>query len=83
VLERERLGEENAPRSASYLWRVAFSVVVDEARRLSRRQPVRREQADDEPRTSSRPDLGMVIRACLGGADRAASVRGDANVKDI
>lgn len=65
VLERERLGVETAPRSASYLWRVAFSVVVDEARRLGRRQPVRGEQPDDEPRTSSRPDLGMAIRACL------------------
>lgn len=66
VLEHARLGEENAPRSASYLWRVAFSVVVDEVRRLSRRLPVRGEQPDDEPRTSSRPDLGMAIRACLG-----------------
>jgi len=68
VLERERPGEANAARPASYLWRVAFSVVVDELRRLRRRKPVRdAEQAMDETSAAPRPDLGLAIRACLSG----------------
>ena len=36
VLEREEQGEQNQVRTASYLWRVAFSVIADERRRRDR-----------------------------------------------
>ena len=70
VLERERANEQNQVRTASYLWRVAFSVTADELRR--RRSEAGRAQgpemhedtADQGPAPA--PELGLGIRECLG-----------------
>jgi DNA-directed RNA polymerase specialized sigma24 family protein len=61
VLEHERAGEQNTVRTASYLWRVAFTVTADELRRR------RSEAGSSEPREASTPGpelcLGIRIRA--------------------
>jgi len=69
ILERERADEQNQVRTASYLWRVAFSVTADELRR--RRSEAGRTQGttmpDEETRQGSTPgpELGLGIRDCL------------------
>jgi len=70
VLEREVQGEQNQVRTASYLWRVAFSVIADELRRrraeqLRSRRTMVGEQPAQEGRTPL-PELGLGIRDCLG-----------------
>ena len=45
VLEVEARGEENRVRTTSYLWRVAWSAVIDELRRLRRSPTVSLEAA--------------------------------------
>jgi RNA polymerase sigma-70 factor (ECF subfamily) len=70
VLEREAQGEQNQVRTASYLWRVAFSVIADELRRrradqLRSRRTMVGEQPVPEGRTPL-PELGLGIRDCLG-----------------
>jgi RNA polymerase sigma-70 factor (ECF subfamily) len=71
VLEREGQGEQNQVRTASYLWRVAFSVIADERRRRraeelrSRRSTVDEESGQRGP--TPLPELGVGIRDCLGG----------------
>ena len=69
ILERERADEQNTVRTASYLWRVAFSVTADELRR--RRSETRRLLGTDvktselhEPSTLG-PEVGLSIRDCL------------------
>lgn len=70
VLELEGRGEQNQVRTASYLWRVAFSVITDELRRRraeeqrSRRSTVGEEvtQAGGTPPA----ELGVGIRECVG-----------------
>ncbi len=65
MLERERRGEVASVRSASYVWRVAFSVVADELRRQRRRPEVAATAEQPEPRTTEEPDLTLALRACL------------------
>jgi RNA polymerase sigma-70 factor, ECF subfamily len=69
ILERERAGEQNTVRTASYLWRVAFTVTADEMRRRQReerRLPGTEAQTNvwHEPSTAG-PEVGAGIRACL------------------
>jgi len=68
VLEHERAGEHNVVRTASYLWRVAFSAAADELRR-QRSEVGRRSMSADlrEPKEASvpGPELGLGIRDCL------------------
>jgi RNA polymerase sigma-70 factor, ECF subfamily len=69
ILEREQASEQNAVRTASYLWRVAFSVTADEFRRRrseTGRLPGTgvRTSGSDEPSTVG-PDVGLAIRDCL------------------
>ena len=78
LLEIDRRNEKTAPRSASYLWQVAYTTVVDEIRRLRRQQRLASAQPAEEPESAqSRPDLKQDIRACLADlldARRAAVV---------
>lgn len=78
-------GESRAGFSASYLWKVAFSVTVDEIRRQRRRPEDALESAATYELIQSRPgpeqrmlglELGRVIRACLAGLaeDRRVAV---------
>jgi RNA polymerase sigma-70 factor (ECF subfamily) len=64
VLEMEKTGEQNRVRTASYLWRVAWSAVVDEVRRLRRRPTVSME--GEEPSCAPQPQLAVALRECLG-----------------
>lgn len=70
VLEHEGQGEQNQVRTASYLWRVAFSVIADEIRRRraeglrSRRSTVHEESGQQG--ATPLPELGVGIRDCLG-----------------
>jgi DNA-directed RNA polymerase specialized sigma24 family protein len=72
VLEIERDDEANAVRSSSYLWRVAYSVAIDELRRLRRSEAVTMPTVEDETMpepvapASSQPGLGTALRHCLG-----------------
>lgn len=71
VLELEGRGEENQVRTASYLWRVAFSVIADELRRrraeqLRSRRSMVGEQAGQDGATPL-PEIGLGIRDCLRG----------------
>ena len=71
VLEHEERDEQNRVRTASYLWRVAFSVIADELRR--RRAEELRSRRSMVGEDSSQqgaiplPELGLGIRHCLGG----------------
>jgi RNA polymerase sigma-70 factor, ECF subfamily len=57
--------EESGPRGASYLWRVAFSVVIDEIRRRKRGQNYQNEAESRAVQTAPGPDMGTEIRDCL------------------
>jgi RNA polymerase sigma-70 factor, ECF subfamily len=57
--------EGTGPPRASYLWRVAFSVVIDEIRRRKRTQSYQTEAESRVGQTSPGPDLGAEIRDCL------------------
>jgi RNA polymerase sigma-70 factor (ECF subfamily) len=83
VVERS---EGNATFAASYLWRVAYSVTVDEIRQLRRRQETSLEEAsaagvpdeaprDPEARMVGR-QIGTAIRECIRrlGPHRRAAV---------
>jgi RNA polymerase sigma-70 factor (ECF subfamily) len=64
--------EQDHPRPASYLWRVAHSAMVDELRRQRRRPVVSLEEAGiDRPAPECRPQLGVAIRDCLQGLSEA------------
>lgn len=79
-------GEGNTTFTASYLWRVAYSVTVDEIRQLRRRQETSLEEAsvaelpDGPPRDPERRmigrETGAAIRDCVRrlGASRRAAV---------
>lgn len=64
IMEREA-GEDFATLEPSYLWRVAFTVVVDEIRRRSARvaqaETLKAVPHDEVPG----PDIGAEIRHCL------------------
>lgn len=76
VVEISSRSEHGGIRSASYLWRAAYSATVDEIRRAGRRREV---SLDDsavvEFRSSATPDpehemrgrqIGRAVRECLG-----------------
>jgi RNA polymerase sigma-70 factor (ECF subfamily) len=65
LLEREP-GEGTAARGASYLWRVAYTVVIDEIRRFRRQQRQAGQLGEDERRTPG-PEARSEILDCLGG----------------
>ena len=64
LLERPR-GEGSAPRGASYLWRVAYTVVIDEIRRF-RRQQRQTEQLPGVERGTPGPEARSELLDCLG-----------------
>ena len=64
LLERPR-GEGSAPRGASYLWRVAYTVVIDEIRRF-RRQQRRAEQLPGDEGGTPGPEARSELLDCLG-----------------
>ena len=73
VVERRSPGEGNPAAAASYLYKVAYSVLVDELRRMRRRREtdlhedallVARAKEDPE-RTASARQIGRGIRGCL------------------
>jgi len=69
VLERERADEQDPIRTASYLWRVAYSVIADELRKRRteagglRGTSMVEEVKQDQGVPS--PELGLAIRDCL------------------
>jgi RNA polymerase sigma-70 factor (ECF subfamily) len=68
--------EKTTTPPASYLRKVAFTVIIDELRRKKRGEAVRKEIAlAPEPRTGG-PDVQLQIRDCLGrlSAARRAAV---------
>jgi RNA polymerase sigma-70 factor, ECF subfamily len=69
VLEHEQ-PEQNRVRTASYLWRVAFSVIADEfRRRRSEEQKSRRSmvgEAATQAGATPPAELGVGIRDCVG-----------------
>ncbi len=74
VLEIQRKSEGKKEFSSSYLWRVAYSALVDEIRRRRRRQEVPLVEEERPVISSSRADpeedcasreLGQGIRECL------------------
>jgi RNA polymerase sigma-70 factor (ECF subfamily) len=70
ILEIERRGEAAVPRAASYLWRVAFSVIADEMRRRRRSLVVpasadERGAPPDRGSPARQPELARAIEACL------------------
>lgn len=71
VLEHEGQGEQNQVRTASYLWRVAFSVIADELRRRRAEELRSRRSGVGEERSQAGatppPEVGVGIRDCLGG----------------
>lgn len=84
AVDRDR--EENGPLPSSYLYRVAFSAMVDELRRRSRRPEVPLEsdgRSDVHETRAATPEqvarareIGRGLRACLGalGGDRRAAL---------
>ncbi len=76
LLNQEKKGELNPNPKASYLWKVAHSVTVDEIRRVKRKREtplVSAENGPDDRLEDERAgqdramwDLGNAIRACLG-----------------
>lgn len=77
TLEARRSGEGNPQVAASYLYRVAYTTLIDEIRRLRRRPEARLEDAEgaaglDVPTTRPGPEqsyaskeIGCAIRDCL------------------
>ena len=67
LLEIDARREQSGPRSTSYLWRVAYTTVVDEIRRLRRRSSSEPEGADgpEQAAPQPRPQLRLDLRACL------------------
>lgn len=77
--KRSASGERNQPLSTSYLYRVAYSVLVDEIRRLRRRRETDLEDeavapvaiARENPeRTAASKEVGRGIQECLKGMKR-------------
>ena len=75
VLDVLRRGEQGGIRSSSYLWQVAYTVTVDELRRVSRRREVSLEEGEviampvrrgpDPEHLAEGAEAGEAIRACL------------------
>jgi RNA polymerase sigma-70 factor (ECF subfamily) len=64
LLEHPR-SEGSVPRGASYLWRVAYTVVIDEIRRF-RRQQRQAEQLPGDERGTPGPEARSELLDCLG-----------------
>jgi RNA polymerase sigma-70 factor (ECF subfamily) len=74
IVEKKAGGEENAPLASSYLYKVGYSVLVDEIRRVRRRNetvlddepavPAVQSLTDPERLTASR-EIGRGILDCL------------------
>ncbi|HZJ52767.1 MAG TPA: sigma-70 family RNA polymerase sigma factor [Myxococcaceae bacterium] len=64
LLERTA-GEGTTPRGASYLWRVAYTVVIDEIRRFRRQQRQAEQQLPGGERATPGPEARSEILACL------------------
>ena len=64
LLERPR-GEGSNPRGASYLWRVAYTVIIDEIRRVRRQQRQAEQLPEGEQRTPG-PEARSELLECLG-----------------
>ena len=74
---RTASGEGSEPLSASYLYKVAYSVLVDEIRRLRRRPETELEDAaplavatENPERTAASKEIGRGIQACLAAMKR-------------
>jgi RNA polymerase sigma-70 factor (ECF subfamily) len=75
LMDRLAQREENTPLSSSYIWKVAFSVTVDEIRRVRRRPEVplvddvvQRAAGLVNPEQSAEwREAGQAIVKCLGG----------------
>ncbi|MBI4914340.1 MAG: RNA polymerase sigma factor [Acidobacteria bacterium] len=75
VLDVLGRGEHAGIRTSSYLWQVAYTVTVDELRRVARRREVSLEEGDviampvrrvpDPERIAEGIEAGEAIRACL------------------
>jgi RNA polymerase sigma-70 factor (ECF subfamily) len=78
LMDRLAQREENPFLSSSYIWKVAFSVTVDEIRKVRRRpevpiadEVVQRAGGDIDPEQSTRwRETGRSIVGCLGGLSR-------------
>lgn len=81
VMEIRKKSEEDRQFSSSYLWRTAYSALIDEIRRLRRRQEVPLDEgSEDHPEvTVTAPDpeqsargreIGKGIQGCLGNLVR-------------
>ena len=76
LLRQEEKGELNPAPKASYLWKVAHSVTVDEIRRVKRKRETPLDPAEDGPndrledkragQDQAMWELGTAIRECLG-----------------
>jgi RNA polymerase sigma-70 factor, ECF subfamily len=64
LLERPVASEGTTPRGASYLWRVAYTVVIDEIRRF-RRQQRQAEQMPADERATPGPEARSELLDCL------------------
>ena len=64
LAERGKFEESKAPE-ASYLWRVAFTVVIDELRKRRRGEAYASEVASRAEVRASGPDIGLEIDDCL------------------
>ena len=64
LLERPR-GEGSSPRGASYVWRVAYTVVIDEIRRFRRQQRQAEQLPEGEQRTPG-PEARSELLECVG-----------------
>ncbi len=81
VFEIRRRGEGDRQFASSYLWRVAYSAVIDEIRRQRRLREEPMGQTADEGRFEDRHadperaahgrEIGAAITDCLGRLDRA------------
>lgn len=76
---RESSGEETEALASSYLYKVAYSVLVDEIRRTRRRPEIEMEEstvaavaiaADNPERTAASREIGRAIQACLASMKR-------------
>jgi RNA polymerase sigma-70 factor (ECF subfamily) len=74
-LVENRAHEENSEPRASYLRKIAFTVVIDELRRRKRGAAYRQQAVNLELETVS-PEVGLAIRQCLQrlSADRRVVV---------
>jgi RNA polymerase sigma-70 factor, ECF subfamily len=65
--EMRRSSEQEPVRTSSYLWKAAYTSMVDEIRRRTRRREVALEpEAVERPASKPDPHLGLEIRDCLG-----------------